>query len=138
MGFEPGIFRPLFRVRTKAPPVAGSWRRILWQLRAVPRGQSGRKALWARARARARSLYHHGTHPLTKSAERRASAAPSMQARLVSSALRVDAQMASCAAGCGCGGSKGVGVGNVEGHEVGQLELVLAREVRDEIHGRAR
>ena len=85
VGFEPGIFRPLFRVRTKAPPVAGSWRRICWQLRAVPRGQSGRKALWARARARARSPYNHGTHPLTKSAERRVSAAPrTMQARLVS------------------------------------------------------
>ena len=74
-----------FRVRTKAPPVAGSSRGICWQLRAVPRGQSGRKALWARARARARSFYNHGKHPLTKSAERRVSAAPrTMQARLVS------------------------------------------------------
>ena len=72
-----------FRVRTNAPPVAGSLRGICWQLRAVPRGQSGRKALWARARARARSPYNHGTHPLTKSAERRVSAAPrTMQARL--------------------------------------------------------
>ena len=144
MGFEPGIFRPLFRVRTKAPPVAGSWRRICWQLRAVPRGQSGRKALWARARARARSLYHHGTHPLTKSAERRASAAPSMQARLVclrrcASARRwLPVQLVADAAGrraWGWATSKGTRSGSSSSSSPGKSEMRFTGEP-DEIQPR--